>query len=183
MPTTDPTNTAATATASSARFSLLPPVRTHHRRRLAGTAGIGLLSQPRPRRRRTRGLARLPLGSAAGRTDVVPNASNRTGASATTPTSPAATRNRAAVLDRIASMRIAYIRGMYTSDSLGDATAAQLRANNMGWVMTVYPDRTRHDHCQRWSPGSATSPTTPPTCAAPSRDPTSGTTPGPAAPP
>ena len=48
-------------------------------------------------------------------------------------------QNRAAVLDRIAGMRIACIRGMFTHDSRGDATAARLRANDMGWVMTVYP--------------------------------------------
>ena len=36
-------------------------------------------------------------------------------------------------------MRISYIRGMFTSDSMGDATIAQLRANGMGWVMTVFP--------------------------------------------
>ncbi len=47
--------------------------------------------------------------------------------------------NRAAVLDRIAGMRIACIRGMFTHDSRGDVTAARLRANNMSWVMTVYP--------------------------------------------
>ena len=48
-------------------------------------------------------------------------------------------QNRAAVLDRIAGMRIACIRGMFTHDSRGDATAARLRANDMGWVMMVYP--------------------------------------------
>ena len=47
--------------------------------------------------------------------------------------------NRPAVIGRIAGMRISYIRGMFTSDSDGDATIAQLRANEMGWVMTVFP--------------------------------------------
>ena len=47
--------------------------------------------------------------------------------------------NRAAVLSRIAGMRVSYIRGMFTSTAMGNATITQLRANGMGWVMTVFP--------------------------------------------
>ncbi len=88
--------------------------------------------------------------------------------------------NRAAVIDRIAGMRISYIRGMFTHDSRGDDTCTQLSANNMGWVMTVFP--TEHGMTtENWSPGFATSENMPLTCVAPSRDPTSGTTPARAA--
>jgi exo-beta-1,3-glucanase (GH17 family) len=48
-------------------------------------------------------------------------------------------QNRAAVIDRLAGMRVSCIRGLFTTDTAGAQTTASLRANGMTWVMTVYP--------------------------------------------
>lgn len=52
-------------------------------------------------------------------------------------------RNRAAVIDRLAGMRVDSIRGMYNANAKCAATTTRLRTNDMRWVMTVYPTEER----------------------------------------
>ena len=128
------TNTDTTATGGSFTYTRRAALTTSAA--VAGTAGIGLLASP--------ALAGTQggLAKAAALPLIRPMSAQRVQQNwgiCDHPNFPGGYQKRAAVLDRIASMRIAYIRGMFTSDSMGDATTAQLRANNMGWVMTVFP--------------------------------------------
>ena len=105
---------------------------------IAGTAGTGILAGPAFATGVTGSVPppafRCPL--------VTPMSSQRVQQNwgvCDHPNFPGGYENRPAVIGRLAGMRIAYIRGMYTSDAMGAGTTAQLRANGMKWVMTVFP--------------------------------------------
>ena len=83
---------------------------------IAGTAGAALLT--RPAFAGVAGGAHPTPAHCRWSARCRPNGCNRTGASATIPNFPGGYQNRSAVIGRLAGMRIAYIRGMFTSDSM-----------------------------------------------------------------